>query len=141
MSKMRSRIGVAILSFGSSSALADAGGPGEDVLTAMYYVFLCFLTVPIALTLRSGDRWTRMFIGVTAPIIGLVMAFGLLGISKSAEWAGVPFVLVSTLPTICLAFFPARKPASLASSATRITFLVATLAFNAVVVFIAWRGK
>ena len=121
---------VTILSLASGSAFADAGGPGIEftvTLAVAYYVFLCLLTIPLALALRLGDVLARVFIGVTAPIFGLVMAFAVLELSKWARSYAAPFFVLSALPTICLAFFPVRTPLSRSFSAIRITLIVLTL--------------
>ena len=105
MDTVRASAASAILLVASSRAFADAGGPGLELavlLTIVYYVVLCIVTVPIALLLRVGNILARVLIGVAAPIVGIALAFGVCELSTWAQSTPIPFFALSLLPTVAM---------------------------------------
>src|SRR5258708_17708051 len=71
---------IALLSAAPNLALADAGGPGWDIMGPMALIFfavLCIVCIPISLVLR-GAFVQRLAFGLGSAIAGLVLgAIGL----------------------------------------------------------------
>src|SRR5258708_39999135 len=92
------------LSVAPNLALADAGGPGWDIMGPMaltFFAVLCIVCIPISLVLR-GAIVKRLAFGLGAAIAGLVLgAIGLVVGGSLGDKGFAPLAL-ALLPVVCI---------------------------------------